>query len=67
MSSSRLNDTETLATAMSNSIQLSGKDLDFIKAMLKHMTPVSKSLSNLIIEGNSYEQQMKRNNQILDD
>lgn len=52
---------------MSNSIYLAGRDLDFIKALLAHMTPVSKSLATLILDNmNTYEAKVKRDNQIMD-
>jgi hypothetical protein len=54
MSDSPLLDRQALNTAMVNSIYLAGRDLEFIKAMLGHMSPISSSLVT-IMETNSYE------------
>jgi hypothetical protein len=51
---------------MSNSIYLAGRDLEFIKAMLHHMKPTSKSLVT-IMETNHYENKIKAANYIKDD
>jgi hypothetical protein len=47
---------------------MSGKDLYFIKALLQHMDPISRSLSITALGfKNKYEEELKLNNAIQDD